>query len=207
MKRIYAFIVLLVLTVASVNVMAQVSTGVDLYSSYVWRGAKFGSGAAIQPYVDYTSGGFSVGAWGSVCSSDDEGFEMDLYAGYEFDFGLSVALTDYYFGGEYFDGDLHYFEPSLSYALGDLSLTGAYMIGSDVADTYLEASYSFGSFDMFAGLGDGQYTTDGEFMLCNVGISTSKEIKITESFSLPMSGSVILNPSTEAFFIVVGISL
>ncbi|MFA9389152.1 MAG: hypothetical protein ACERKD_05070 [Prolixibacteraceae bacterium] len=209
MKKIYALIVLVVLTVSAISVRAQVSTGVDLYSSYVWRGAKFGNGPAIQPYVDYSKGGFSVGAWGSVCASDDEGFEMDLYASYGFDFGLSVAVTDYYFGGEdgFLGGTNHFFEPSLSFETGDLSIMGAYMIGDGIADAYAEIGYSLGSVDLFAGAGNGQYTKDGGFMLCNVGVGTSKEVKITEDFSLPVSGSVILNPSTGGFFIVVGISL
>jgi hypothetical protein len=48
---------------------------------------------------------------------------------------------------------------------------------------------------------------DMGFDICNIGISTSKEIKITDDFSLPVSGAAILNPSYEAFHIVVGISL
>jgi len=40
----------------------------------------------------------------------------------------------------------------------------------------------------------------------NIGIGTSREIKFTDSFSLPISGSVILNPSSEQLYVVVGIS-
>jgi len=207
MKKIYALFIFVVLTVSTLSMKAQVSPGVDLYSSYVWRGAKFGSGPAIQPYVDYTAGGFSVGAWGSVCASTDEAFEMDFYASYGFDFGLSVAVTDYYFGGGWTTGANHFFEPALSFETGGFSITGAYMIGDGVADTYAELGYSFEKFNLFVGAGDGQYTSDGGFMVCNVGVGTSKEVKITEDFSLPVSGSVILNPSTGGFFIVVGISL
>lgn len=207
MKKIYAFIVFAGLILSTLGVHAQVSPGVDLYSSYVWRGAKFGSGPAIQPYVDYTKGGFSVGAWGSISASTDEAFEMDLYASYGFDFGLSVAVTDYYFGGDWTTGASHFIEPSISFETGGFSVTGAYMIGDGVADTYAELGYSFEALDLFVGAGNGQYTSDGKFMVCNVGIGSSKEIKITEDFSLPVSGSVILNPSTGGFFIVVGISL
>ena len=215
MKKIFALLVLVVLTVASVHVKAQMSTGVDLYSSYVWRGAKFGTGPAIQPWVDYTTGGLSIGAWGSVCTSSDEALEMDLYAGYSFDFGLGITVTDYYFGDGWLTSESHFLEPSLSYEVGGLSLSAAYMLGmgdDETADMYIEAGYSFDSFDIFVGAGDGQYTAtdddpDGGFNLCNIGIGTSKDIKITEDFSLPVSGSVILNPATEGFFIVVGISL
>lgn len=191
--------------------------GLDIYSSYIWRGSKFGTGAAFQPYLEYSAGGFAIGAWGSVSTGGayldtpkevigGEGFEMDLYLSYGFDFGLSIALTDYYFGGDWTDFEtMHFFEPALSYEISNISLTGAYMIGEDVSDTYLEASYS-GTVDLFIGAGDGQYTDDGDFMICNVGIGSSKEIAITDKFSLPLSGSVILNPSTGGFFITAGIS-
>jgi hypothetical protein len=207
MKKITLYLVFMFLIVSSQTVQAQEwSPGLDIYSSYVWRGAKFGSGPAFQPYVDFSAGGFSAGAWGSVNASTDEAYEMDLYASYGFDFGLSFTVTDYYFGGEYFDSDMHFIEPSIGFELGGFSFTGAYMLGADVGDAYVEAGYGFGAVDLFVGAGNGQYTKDGEFMVCNIGLSTSKEIEITEKFSLPLSGSVILNPSTEAFHIVVGVS-
>jgi len=194
------------------------STGLDIYSSYIWRGAKFGSGPAFQPTVEFSAGGFAIGAWGSVSASTDEALEMDLYAGYTFELGesssLGLTLTDYYFGGDWTDGDYHFFEPLVSLGLGDFSLTGAYMFydgagtdGDGSGDLYLEAAYSFGSFDLTLGGGNGQYTDDTKFKVCNISVGTSKEVAVTETFTLPVSGAVILNPSTGGFFITVGISL
>ncbi|WP_321285470.1 hypothetical protein [uncultured Sunxiuqinia sp.] len=232
MKKTLTLLVFVLASTFAFNVQAQdeasssFDTGVDIYSSYIWRGAKFGNGPAFQPYVEFSTGGFAIGAWGSVSTGgasgsayimndgtdsyveipSAEGYEMDLYAGY--DFGpVSITVTDYYFGGDWTDGDMHFFEPSLGLALGDFGFTAAYMTGDGVDDTYLEAAYSFSTFDVFLGGGDGQYTKDGDFSVCNVGIGTSKEVKLTESFSLPVSGSVILNPSTGGFFITVGLSL
>lgn len=226
MKKMNVLPGILLLIFAFSGANAQVTTGVDLYSSYVWRGAKFGTGPAVQPWMDFTAGGFSVGAWGSVNTGGwdgafevdeetseityvgSEALEMDLYVGYSFDFGLGITVTDYYFGGEWFDfGGNHFIEPSLSFEAGNFSILGAYMFGPDTGDAYVEAGYSLGDVDLFVGAGNGQYTSDGGFMLCNVGVGTSKEIPITEKFSLPVSGSVILNPSTQGFFVVVGISL
>lgn len=215
MKKTITLLVFGVLTIFTLKVNAQEwSTGVDLYSSYVWRGAKFGSGPAMQPFVEFGAGGFAIGAWGSYCFSADEAMEADLYMSYGFDLGenssLSFTLTDYYFpgaGSEWFDGDSHFFEPMVNLGLGNFSLTAAYMTGDGVDDTYLEAALTAGAVDIFVGAGNGAYTMDGDFTLCNVGVSTSKEIKLSESFSLPVSGSVILNPSTEQLHIVVGISL
>jgi hypothetical protein len=43
-------------------------------------------------------------------------------------------------------------------------------------------------------------------MVCNVGLSAGKELKITDKFAIPVTGSVILNPETEQFYIVFGFS-
>ncbi|RIH66638.1 hypothetical protein D1164_03295 [Mariniphaga sediminis] len=188
------------------------STGLDIYSNYIWRGTKFGSGPAFQPSVEFSTGGFSIGAWGSYSASTEEAAEADLYASYGIDLGenasLGLTLTDYYFPGtKWFDGLSHYIEPMITLGLGAFSLTGAYMMNDDEGDIYLEAGLSAGPVDLFLGGGDGAYTVDGDFNICNIGISTSKEVQVTESFSLPVSGAVILNPSSEQFYVVVGISL
>lgn len=204
---------LFLLVAIAPNVKAQEwSTGLDIYSSYLWRGTKFGTGPAFQPSVEFSAGGFAIGAWGSYSAGSEEAAEADLYAGYSFELSenssLSFTLTDYYFpGSEWMDGDSHYIEPMVSLGVGAVSLTGAYMMNGGEGDIYLEAGVTAGPVDITLGGGDGAYTMDGDFSICNIGISTSKEIKITDSFSLPVSGAAILNPSSEQFHIVVGISL
>ncbi len=188
------------------------STGLDIYSSYVWRGTKFGTGPAFQPSLEFSAGGFAIGAWGSYSAGDVESPEADLYASYGFDLSesssLTFTLTDYYFPGtSWMEGTSHYIEPLVNLGLGAFSLTGAYMMNDGAGDIYLEAAVAAGPVNLTLGGGDGAYTIDGDFNICNIGISTSKEIKITDSFSLPVSGAAILNPSSEQFHIVVGISL
>lgn len=41
----------------------------------------------------------------------------------------------------------------------------------------------------------------------NLGLTANKEIKITDSFSLPVNASIITNPQAENIFLVFGISL
>ncbi len=206
---------------------ASIDAGMDIFSSYIWRGAKFGSGPAFQPWVESAIGSLTIGAWGSVNASIDEALEMDLYAGYSFDFGLGIGVTDYYFGhiagdsigsadgetiyeqlGFYAYDAAHYIEPAISYEVGNLSFMAAYMFapGFEEGDMYFQAGYTIGALELTVGAGDGAYTDDGEFMLCNITIGTSKEIQITEKFSLPLTGGITLNPSTEGFFIYAGIS-
>lgn len=208
----------LLITSAPMVKAQEWSTGLDIYSSYIWRGSKFGSGPAFQPTVEFSAGNFAIGAWGSVSSSDIEAAEMDLYMGYGFDFGLSIGLTDYYYPGtEYFDfsteNGAHALEVNLGYEIGGLSLAGNIFLneaggaGTAGGDLYFEVGYGFENVNLFVGAGDGWHTPDGDFGVVNVGLGTSKEIALTDKFSLPLSGSVILNPTTEQFYIVVGISL
>ena len=55
---------------------------------------------------------------------------------------------------------------------------------------YFQAGYAFEHVEFFAGAGNGWHTSDGEFAVCNVGIGTGKTIKITENFSVAVSGQV-----------------
>jgi hypothetical protein len=205
----------LVLSANSIELKAQteVSTGADLYSTYVWRGVAY-SGPSLQPYVEVATGGFTVGAWGS---QGYDGFqEMDLYAGYSLDNGLSLGVTGYYYpGSPWLDfGNSHALEINLGFEVDAFSIaanlipleaTGAGAIGGDM---YFEAGYAFDdATSFFVGGGNGWHTNGTtDLGLVNLGISTGKEIVVTDTFSIPVSGSVILNPYTENLYIVVGFS-
>ena len=192
------------------------SLGADIVSNYVWRGTKFGSGPNIQPYVEFGVAGLTVGSWGSFAFNTTSVVENDFYLSYGFEFGLSLGVTDYYYQGPLFDYSdstgSHAIELNGSYEIGGLSLSANYILneaggaGTAGGDMYFEAMYSFDNFDIFVGAGDGWHTTTGNFEVVNVGISTSKEIKITDKFSLPVFGSVIVNPQAEIAYVVIGFS-
>jgi hypothetical protein len=190
------------------------SVGADFVSNYVWRGTKLGTGPNIQPYVEFGIAGLKVGSWGSFAFNTTSVVENDFYLSYDFDFGLSLGVTDYYYQGPLFNFTdslgSHAVELNGSYEIAGLSLSANYIIneaggaGSAGGDIYFEAMYSFENFDVFLGAGDGWHTTTGSFEVVNVGISTSKEIKITENFSLPVFGSVIVNPQQEVAYVIAG---
>lgn len=212
---------ILMLLVLAITTSLQIETakaqgvtftpGVDYYSTYIFRGVAF-SGPSIQPYVEFEAGNFTFGGWGS---QGFDGFqEMDLYASYSFDFGLSIGFTDYYYpGSDYFSGDSHAFEINTGFETGGFSLKGNMVLneaadaGSAGGDLYFEAGFSVGPADLFIGAGDGWHTASGDFGLVNIGLGASREIKITDSFSIPLTGALILNPDSEQFYIVVGVSL
>lgn len=217
MKRV---ILILAVVFVAVAAKAQFSVGSDLVSRYVFRGVDYGNSAALQPTVEFAAGNFAIGAWGSFALSGTEAFnEADLYASYGFDFGLSLGITDYYYPGSKWGefGDKvssHALELNLGYEVGSLSLAGNYMLnnsiegaGAEDGTLYFEAGYALENVDLFVGAGDGWHSTSGDFEVVNIGIGTSKEIKFSESFSLPLFGQVIMNPNSEQFHIVVGISL
>ncbi len=197
---------------ANAGEKGKISVGTDLASSYVWRGTKFGHGPALQPSIEYSTGIFTLGAWGSYNISDNEAMEADLYMSLDFDFGLSLGMTKYYFPTDpFFSGSSHAFELNSGFSAGAFSLQGNYIMnegaGSAGGDLYFEAGISTGNLDWFAGGGTGWHTPDGKFGLVNVGVASSKDIKLTDSFSLPVSTAVVLNPTTEQFHVVFTLSL
>lgn len=203
---------MLALNSTTAQAQVEVSTGVDLYSTYVWRGVAY-SGPSLQPFVEVGSGGFAIGAWGS---QGYDGFqEMDLYAGYGFDFGLSLGVTAYYYPGSPWleFGDSHAFEINAGYEIDAFSLSANFIAneavnaGSIGSDMYFEAGYAFDAASVFLGAGNGWHTNGTEdFGIVNVGISTGKDIVITDTFTIPVTGSVVLNPYAEQLYILVGLS-
>jgi hypothetical protein len=217
----FLMMTLLGLWTSSTDSSAQVdvSVGADLMSRYVWRGTDFGDSPSIQPSIELSAENFVLGAWGAYATNKAAGDEnetykeADLYAGYSFGEIFSLTLTDYYFPlaaeeEDYFDyDDNHSFEISGTLTLNKFSLlAGKFFAGSDDKSLYFEAGYDFGLVNAFIGAGDEAYSSDEDFNIVNVGIGASKEVKITDSFSLPISGSVIVNPEKENIYMVVGVS-
>jgi hypothetical protein len=234
LKRIsiLAFFMLFAFSITFLNAQEEEKTspfsvGADVYTSYVWRGTKFG-GTAIQPTVKYVNGGLTVGVWGSYGLKTDASTgmlglyaETDPYISYSFPFGLSLGVTDYYYEGDFSELSdslgSQAFEVNLGYTIGSLSFAGNYILNeaggaaSAGGDMYFQLSYAFSYFTLFAGAGNGWHTLDNEdgedvFNICNVGLSTTKTIKVTDSFSIPVTGQLIVNPDSKQFFAVAGFS-
>lgn len=216
MKKFSILFVIVFLLAGTFSSKAQDSkgawtAGADLVNSYIWRGSQAGL-FSIQPTVKYVDGGFSIGAWGSGDLTTGAPQEADLFALYSFKSGLSLGVTDYHYNSSMlFAKKVHAIEANLGYAVGKFSLSGNYIFnsasGSVGDDKYFEAGYQFSTVKLFVGAGDGWYTNDASFQVCNIGISTTKNLKFSESFSIPLTGSIIVNPNKEQIFYVVAISL
>lgn len=91
--------------------------------------------------------------------------------------------------------------------------------GDNQFSTYIELGYSFkvreNACSAFLGFtptkpdtdkGETGYYGEGPGVI-NLGISASRDIKISDSFTLPVNASLITNPQAENIFLVFGISL
>lgn len=195
---------------------ADFSAAADFYSSYIFRGTKYGTGPAVQPLVKLTSGFFTAGGWGSF---DFNGYEeADLFFSFSLPAGFTLGMTDYYYPGlDYFDYSTetgsHAMEINAGYVNGGLAVSANYIlneaggIGSAGGDFYCQAGYSFSDFNILAGAGNGWHTSDGGFNLCNIGAGTVRTIKVSDTFSVPVTGQIILNPERQKLYLVVGFTL
>lgn len=207
MKKITTLFILLLSTAT----FAQ-SISVDVVSNYIWRGADLG-GFSIQPSISKDLGPIEVGVWSSyTLDGTSAGAELDLYVSGSIG-SFDVAVTNYSYPGaagyegafEFEGGPQTGLEASVGTSFGDFSILGAYFL--DGEDAYVEVGYPLGGFDVAIGAGDNAYSSDGEFALVNVSLSSSKDIKISEDFSLPLSGSLIYNPDVDIMYVAFGISL
>ena len=210
----FKFTLLIIVALLSPNISYSQDFGADLVSSYVWRGAQFGSGAHIQPYMDLGSGNLTGGVWGSFpTSAKGGGNELDLWVSY--DFGpLALTVTNYTFpgeGGVYADGEGlfngDYTELAASTSIMGVDLSAGYF--TEVEALYVELGFSTGAVDIAFGYGDDQadgFYAGGGSGLVNMSFSGSKDIQISDNYALPVFGSFIINPEAETAFLVFGIS-
>ena len=211
------------------NVEATVET--DVVSQYIWRGMDLGH-ASIQPTLGVAYKGLSLSAWGSVGLTDpDDNREIDLTLSYTTG-GLSVGITDYWNTegrdpeNRYFRYNAHstnhVFEANVGYDFGPLSLQwNTIFAGNDgynksdkrAYSSYIEATapFNLGGCEWQAVLGAVPYATDyygaDGFIINNVSLRAQRNIKITDSFSLPVFSQIAVNPSTEHAYFVFGFTL
>ena len=201
----------------------EITPAADLVSSYVWRGA-YQTGVSIQPSLSLSYAGLSLTAWGSTDFSTTAK-EFDLTLGYGIG-GFNIGLTDYWCAGEgarYGNyPDNHYFEGTVGYNFGEkcpLSLTWSTMFaggdkdesGDQYFSSYFEAAYDVDvwgvNFTPSVGISPWKGMYSDGFGVCSISLKASKEIKITDSFSLPVFTQAIIAPQNDSVFLVFGISL
>lgn len=211
----------------------SVDVGADLVSRYIWRGLPLSLNANIQPFVSVSYGKFSFGAWGSYGLSAPYS-EADLFVSYS-PGPFTISVYDYYFEdendlafndyGNFSSKDSittpHTIEGSITFNGTEnfpVQLTAAAFLYGDDKDennknyysTYLEAAYpiSFRESEirLFVGgtINEGFYA--GKAAVTNIGLTASHELHISESYSLPVYTSFIINPDAKDVFMVFGMT-
>ena len=233
MKKI--LIITAILFTAAVTAKAQdtleTTIGTDLVSQYVWRGQDLG-GVSVQPTLGLSYKGLSLSAWGSAgLSNPADTREFDLTLAYTIG-GFNIGVTDYWFNAgldplnRYFayaaNCTNHVFEANIGYDFGFASLQWyTNFAGNDgltpaekrAYSSYVEVSVPFvlGGVDWTAAAGAVPFATDfygvEGFGVVNVALTASKDIRITDSFSIPVFAQVAANPYSKNAFFVFGITL
>ncbi len=208
----------------------EASVSMDLVNDYVWRGMHLGD-VSLQPSLEVTYKGLSLEAWGSVgLSTPTDTKEIDLILGYTAG-GFSISVTDYWFTAgpdptcsyfQYGSGHTnHVFEATVGYDFGFLSLAwSTNFAGNDFApdgkqafSSYFELNvpFSLGGLDWTATAGAVPFATDfygaGRFAVTNLMLTAAKEIRVTDSFSIPVFAQLAANPYASKLYLVFGFTL
>lgn len=203
----------------------------DIVNEYIWRGQKLGD-VSVQPTFGAGYKGFSLTAWGSYgLSNKDDVKEFDLTLGYTVG-GLNIGLTDYWFsegldpGRRYFKYDAHgtnhVFEANIGYDFGLASVQwftnvggndGVNKDGKRAYSSYVEVAVPFkvATVDWTATAGAVPYATTSYgtagFAVTNLSLRATKDIKVTDSFSIPLFGQLTGNPCSQKAYLVLGFTL
>jgi len=233
-KRLFLTgLLLLGATAVEAQEKAKIETTIaaDFVNQYIWRGQDLGS-AAVQPTLGVGYKGLSLTAWGSYgLVNKDDVKEFDLTLGYSIG-GFNIGITDYWFSAgldpdaRYFKYDAHgtnhLFEATVGYDFGPVALAwytnfagndGLNKSGKRAYSSYVEANVPFrlATVDWTATAGVAPFATTfygtTGFAVTNLSLRATKDIKVTDSFSIPIFGQVTANPCAQKAYLVLGFTL
>ena len=215
-------------TLAQDNIETTISA--DFVNEYIWRGLKLGD-ISVQPKLGVGYKGLSLTAWGNYgLSNVDDSKEFDLTLDYTIK-GVSIGITDYWFSkgqdpdSRYFKYDAHgtnhVFEAYAGYDFSFASVkwftnfagNDYNMNGKRDYSSYAEVNVPFrlAAVDWTGSAGvvpfkSKLYSTNG-FAVTYLSLRANKEIRITDTFTVPIFGQVVADPCTQNAYLVVGLTL
>ncbi len=212
----------------------KLAAAVDFVSRYIWRGADCGEAAAFQPLASIGYKNVEFGSWGSFALSSINGnspfSEIDLYLKYYVPISsgnIAFAITDCHFPGpgvRFFNfdghnGGTHTIELSGSFVGSDvlpLSLFTAVNVHNDTSHAfYVELGYAVQvreeRITLFVGATTGASAwyavSNHKFSVLNAGFTIARSLKLSATYSMPLSASFIVNPNQEKSYLVFKITL
>ena len=212
----------------------ETTIATDVVNQYIWRGQDLGN-VALQPTLGVAYKGLSLTAWGSVGLTDsNDTKEFDLTLAYTLG-GLNIGITDSWFNKDGLDpearyfkydahGTNHVFEANIGYDFGLANVQwftnfagndGVNKDGKRAYSSYVEVNVPFkmSAIDWTATAGAVPFATSfyngwtSGFAVTNLALKATKDIKVTDSFSIPIFGQVVANPRLQKAYLVFGFTL
>lgn len=232
--KISVLFTLIILFASNINVNAQgkVSIKPEVTTRHYWRGIMVSNTANFEMDMAYTNKNFTFGAWGGY-AFDNTYSEFDFHVAYKFSDHFDIAVWDLFANRDrasiddydYWDFDRsttnHLIDATLNFHLGEkfpLDISWSTMLygrdldknGNQNYSTYVELGYPVEiggeKISLFAGYNlfdECTYGKDAGFV--NIGATATRNIKITESFSLNAWAKVAINPQAETANLILGI--
>lgn len=226
-----ATLFLSVTAVKAQNNRIETTISADFVSQYIWRGQDLGN-VSLQPTLGVSYKGFSLSAWGNIgISNPADTKEFDLTIGYTIR-GFNIGITDYWFStgsdpeGRYFKYNAHctnhIFEANVGYDFGVVNLQWYTNFAGDDMRTqkgkrayssYFELNVPFklGTVDWQASIGCVPYATEfyatTGFAVTNLSLKATKDITVTDKFSIPIFAGLTANPNSKKAYFILGITL
>lgn len=228
-KHLFTIVTIMACTISTfAQDSLQVSVGADVISKYVWRGIDQGSGASIQPNLGVSFKGLSLSIDGSASIATPSINEIDIELSYEIG-NVSFGITDYYNtnseNSSYSDyTNNHTFEFNIAYTISDnvpltLSWNTMFLAGKEdeyndndkrMYSSYFNASYDFDvhgvTLTPAIGINPWESQYYDKFGVLDITLTASKELKLTDSFALPIYAQAIVSPVLDKAYIVFGIT-
>ena len=230
--RLY-FISTMIMIASSMKAQDKIETtlSTDIVSQYIWRGMDLGS-VSLQPTLGIGWKGLELTGWDSVGLSDpNDTKEIDLTLSYSIG-GFNIGITDYWTNdgldprARYFKYEAHetnhVFEANIGYDFDFASLQwytnftgndGFNNSGDRAFSSYFEVNVPFrlATVDWTATEGALPYATSfydtDKFAVTNLALKATKDIRITDSFSIPIFGQFVANPHSQKAYLIFGISM
>jgi len=208
----------------------EVEIAGDFVTNYLWRGLELAA-TSVQPSLWLSYRGLEIELWASHELEGKEKYsEVDLTVAYKTG-GFMFFIRDI-FGGKkdymkdcYFNYDkntYHTFEGAIGYDFGPVRvLWNTTFAGSDGVNnsghraysSYVEAEAPFrlAGIDFMGTVGVVPYATTllraKGFAVTNLQLKAQKDLKITDSFSLPVFFITSANPATSNLYVALGFTL
>ncbi|HQQ11954.1 MAG TPA: hypothetical protein PK855_02265 [Bacteroidales bacterium] len=244
--RYHTIFILIVTIAANLSIYASDTTSVvnssrfslslkaDVVSRYVWRGKMLDTHPQFQPQLEFSTGNFTAGVWGSQSLTSTYG-EVDLFVSYSIK-NVSLTVFDYFYMDEeqlelskFFDYHMRDSIPSCHtldatmewkeiYGTGFSFIASVFFYGDDHDEdlkrrytNYIGMDYgtSFDNLDLTFSLGGslskGFYSDAAA--ITNISLKTSRTIPVHETFPLNLSGTITFNPKAQNLFFTLGFGI